>query len=42
MGPLPTGGLEFVSQIFFGEDGPHPDSERGFELFCWVLVAALT
>jgi hypothetical protein len=37
--PLPTGELEFVSQTFFGEDGPHPDLERGFELFCGVLVA---
>ena len=36
--PLPTGELEFVSQTFFGERGPHPDLESGFELFCEVLV----
>ena len=36
--PLPNGELEFVSQTFFGEHGPHPDLESGFELFCEVLV----
>lgn len=36
--PLPNGELEFVSQTFFGEHGPHPDLERGCELFGGVLV----
>lgn len=40
--PLPNGELEFVSQTFFGEDGPHPDLESGFERFGKVLVSALT
>ena len=40
--PLPNGDLEFVSQTFSGEHGPHPDLESGFELFCDVLTPALT
>jgi hypothetical protein len=39
--PLPNGDLEFVSQTFYGEHGPHPDLESGFELFCDVLTPAL-
>jgi hypothetical protein len=34
--------FELVSQTFFGEHGPHPDLESDFELFCEVLVPALT
>jgi hypothetical protein len=34
--------FELVSQTFFGEHGPHPDLESGFELFCEVVVPALT
>jgi hypothetical protein len=40
--PLPNGEFEFVSQTFSGEHGPHPDLESDFELFCEVLVPALT
>jgi len=40
--PLPGGGFRFVSQTFSGEHGPHPDLESGFEVFCNVLVPALT
>ena len=39
---LPNGELEFVSQTFSGEHGPHPDLESGFEVFCDVLIPALT
>ena len=40
----PLGGDEFdlVSQTFSGEHGPHPDLESGFEVFCDVLIPALT
>jgi hypothetical protein len=40
--PLGDDEFEFVSQTFSGEHGPHPDLESGFELFCQVLVPALT
>jgi len=40
--PLPNGDLQFVSQSFSGLHGPHPDLESGFEVFCNVLVPALT
>jgi hypothetical protein len=40
--PLGDEEFEFVSQTFSGEHGPHPDLESGFELFCQVLVPALT
>ena len=40
--PLPNGDLEFVSQTISGEHGPHPDLESGFEVFCNVLIPALT
>jgi hypothetical protein len=40
--PLSNGDLEFVSQTFSGEHGPHPDLESGFEVFCNVLIPALT
>jgi hypothetical protein len=40
--PLPNGDLEFVSQTVSGEHGPHPDLASDFELFCEVLVPALT
>ena len=33
---------EFISTTFSGEKGPHPDLESGFELFCDVIVPALT
>jgi hypothetical protein len=39
---LPNGDLEFVSQTVSGEHGPHPDLASDFELFCEVLVLALT
>ena len=39
---LPNDELEFISQTFSGEHGPHPDLESGFELFCDVLTPALT
>jgi hypothetical protein len=38
----PDGSLTFVSQTFSGEKGPHPDLHSGFELFCDVIVPALT
>jgi hypothetical protein len=40
--PLGDDDFEFVSQTFSGEHGPHPDLESSFELFCQVLVPALT
>ena len=40
--PLPNGDLQFVSQTVSGEHGPHPDLDSGFEVFCNVLVPALT
>jgi hypothetical protein len=40
--PLGDNEFEIVSQTFSGEHGPHPDLESDFELFCQVLVPALT
>jgi hypothetical protein len=40
--PLPNGDLQFVSQTFSGVHGPHPELESGFELFCNVIIPALT
>ena len=40
--PLGDDEFEFVSQTFSGEHGPHPDLESGFEVFCNVLIPALT
>jgi hypothetical protein len=40
--PLPDGSLEFVSETVSGEHGPHPDLDSGLELFCDVLIPALT
>jgi hypothetical protein len=40
--PLPNGDLQFVSQTASGEHGPHPDLASDFELFCNVLIPALT
>jgi hypothetical protein len=40
--PLGDDEFEFVSQTFSGEHGPHPDLESDFELFCQVVVPALT
>ena len=40
--PLGDDDFEFVSQTFSGVRGPHPDLESGFEVFCNVLVPALT
>jgi hypothetical protein len=40
--PLGDDEFELVSQTFSGEHGPHPDLESGFEVFCNVLVPALT
>jgi hypothetical protein len=40
--PLSNGDLQFVSQTVSGEHGPHPDLDSGFEVFCNVLIPALT
>jgi hypothetical protein len=40
--PLPDGDLQFVSQTVSGEHGPHPELDSDFELFCNVLIPALT
>ncbi len=40
--PLGDDEFDFVSQTFSGEHGPHPDLESGFEVFCNVLIPALT
>lgn len=40
--PLPNGDLQFVSRTVSGEHGPHPDLDSGFELFCSVIIPALT
>jgi hypothetical protein len=40
--PLPNRDLQFVSQTVSGIHGPHPDLESGFEVFCNVLIPALT
>jgi hypothetical protein len=40
--PLGDDEFEFVSQTISGEHGPHPDLASDFELFCEVLVPALT
>jgi len=37
-----NGDLVFVSQDVSGEHGPHPDLASDFELFCEVIVPALT
>ena len=39
---LPNGDFELVSQIISGEHGPHPDLDSDFEVFCEVVVPALT
>jgi hypothetical protein len=39
---LPNGDLELISVTVSGEHGPHPDLDSGFELFCNVLIPALT
>jgi hypothetical protein len=39
---LPNGDLELISVTASGEHGPHPDLDSGFELFCNVLIPALT
>jgi hypothetical protein len=33
---------EFISQTIESISGPHPDLESDFELFCEVVVPALT
>ena len=33
---------DFISTTASGEKGPHPELESGFELFCDVIVPALT
>src|SRR5215207_9630734 len=38
----PDGSLTFVSSSFSNEKGPHPDLESDFELFCQVVIRALT
>jgi|SRR5215470_923042 len=40
--PLPNGDLQPVSVTVSGEHGPHPELDSGLELFCDVLVPALT
>jgi len=40
--PLPNGDLQFVSQPVSGEHGPHPELDSGLQLFCDVLIPALT
>jgi hypothetical protein len=40
--PLPNGDLQFVSQTVSGVHGPHPELDSGFEVFCNVLIPALT
>jgi hypothetical protein len=40
--PLPNGDLQFVSETVSGEHGQLPDLDSGFELFCDVLIPALT
>ena len=39
---LPNGDLQLVSTTASGEHGPHPDLDSDFELFCNVLIPALT
>jgi hypothetical protein len=38
----PDGSLAFVSLVLSGLHGPHPDLLSGFELFCDLIVSALT
>jgi hypothetical protein len=40
--PLPNGDLQFVSETVSGEHGQLPDLDSGFELFCDVIIPALT
>jgi hypothetical protein len=40
--PLPDGSLQFVSETVSGVNGPHPELASDFELFCNVLIPALT
>jgi hypothetical protein len=40
--PTDTDDDEFVSQTIESISGPHPDLESDFELFCEVVVPALT
>lgn len=34
--------FDLVSQTVSGEKGPHPDLDSDFEVFCNVIVRALT
>jgi hypothetical protein len=34
--------FDLLDQVVVGEKGPHPDLDSGFEVFCNVLVPALT
>ena len=36
------GNFTFISQTLSGEKGPHPDLDSDFEVFCDVLIPALT
>jgi hypothetical protein len=38
----PDDSLTFIEVVIFSEKGPHPDLDSGFELFCDVLVPALS
>jgi hypothetical protein len=40
--PLDNGGLQLLSTTASGEHGPHPDLASDFEVFCNVLILALT
>jgi hypothetical protein len=40
--PTDTEDDEFISQSIESISGPHPDLESDFELFCEVVVPALT
>jgi hypothetical protein len=40
--PVPGGEDQFVSMTVSGAHGPHPDLDSDFELFCNVLIPALT
>jgi len=40
--PVPGGEDQLVSQTASGQHGPHPDLDSDFELFCNVLIPALT
>jgi hypothetical protein len=39
---MDSSAANFLGETFSPENGPHPDLDSGFALFCDVIVPALT